>query len=80
MFQHFVRLKHKAGRDMCVAGLAATGSEGMLRYKIPEMLRHISPYLPYISPISSQVRKEIGGLAIPDGIVTVSGTRTPLQP
>ena len=39
MFQHFVRLKHKAGRDMCVAGLAATGSEGMLRYKIPEMLR-----------------------------------------
>lgn len=29
MFQHFVRLKHKAGRDMCVAGLRATGSEVM---------------------------------------------------
>ena len=27
MFQHFVRLKHKAGRDMCVAGLRASGSE-----------------------------------------------------
>ena len=39
MFQHFVRLKHKAGRDMCMAGLATTESEGMLRYKIPEMLR-----------------------------------------
>ena len=35
---------------------------------------HISPYLPY------QVRKEIGGLAIPDGIVAVSGTRAPLPP
>lgn len=39
MFQHFVRLKHKAGRDMCMAGLQASGSEALVTQRIPEMLR-----------------------------------------